>query len=422
MAKKKPLSIDQLNAFKPHLRSIDECDMMLQYAQSIGKEIPEHILSQLGQIHAVLYNINLSLKKGAEEIDPQALHLGLIGTIHLSLCKIINPATPSTVFLMGKNKKSGVFGMLGPVPLVRRLNSVTLLCLCTFLGLFYASGEYAVNSLTINGDILSYEGLQFVFNELVIICLAALGSCFYALFEVYRYISNNSYDPKYDSIYWIRFFLGIVSCIILAHFIFVSPVILRPDNPSNNGNLTSFITYKPLLAFLGGFSARAVHKILNALIEAIETLISGSTRDLLQRSTKQAKAQMQQEVEQIKLDTQQKDIKQKIQSTTKLMELKQQVSQDCTPKDLDEKLNLIIREMMAPLGVDLDFSRSKKVLSKNKYIRRTQTSSTATKNPLSVLQTHSNLIDYEVPDFPEDLDNKSYIDSKEKNSTPNKLH
>lgn len=81
-SQKKPLSIDQLNAFKPHLRSIDECDMMLQYAQSTGKQIPEHILAQLGEINAVLYSINLSLQKGAEEIDPQALRLGLIDTIH----------------------------------------------------------------------------------------------------------------------------------------------------------------------------------------------------------------------------------------------------------------------------------------------------------------------------------------------------
>jgi hypothetical protein len=49
-------------------------------------------------------------------------------------------------------------------------------------------------------------------------------------------------------------------------------------------------------------------------------------------------------------------------------------------------------------------------------------SPTPTKEPLSGLETQGNLIDYEVPDFPEDLDNKSYINSKEKNSTPNKLH
>ena len=79
---------------------------------------------------------------------------------------------------------------------------------------------------------------------------------------------------------------------------------------------------------------------------------------------------MQQEVEQTKLDTQQKEIKQKIQSTAKLMELKQQISQGCASKDLDEKLNLIICELMAPLGVDLDLNRSNKALnnSKKRYL------------------------------------------------------
>lgn len=154
MAKKKSLQIDQINAFKPYLRSLEDYDMMLHYAQSVGKELPEHILQQLDKIHSVIYSIDLSLQKGATEIDPQALQLGLIGSIHLALSKIISPATSKTVFLMGKNKKSGILGMLGPVPFVRRLNLLTLICLCTFLALFYASGDYAVKSRTINGDIL----------------------------------------------------------------------------------------------------------------------------------------------------------------------------------------------------------------------------------------------------------------------------
>ena len=397
--------------------------MMLHYAQSIGKEIPEHILHQLGEIHSVVYGIDLSLQKGATEIDPQALQLGLIGSIHLALSKIISPATPKTVFLMGKNKKSGVFGMLGPVPLVRRLNLLTLICLCTFLALFYASGDYAVNSRTINGDILSYEGFQFVFNELVIVCLAALGSCFYALFEVYRYISNNSYDPKYDSIYWIRFFLGIVSGIILAQFIFVSPEILSPDRPTTSNNtLVGFITYKPLLAFLGGFSARAVHKILNALIESIETFISGSTRDILQRRTALAKVQSEQEINTLKLNNQQIDIGQRMQSTAKLMELKQQLSNKNEAVELDQNLNLIINELMAPMGVNIDFDSSKTVMNYTKSNTSEASNFTADSKEGLPNVEQDILVDYEIPEFPADLDNKSYIESKEKNSSSTKLN
>ena len=95
------------------------------------------------------------------------------------------------------------------------------------------------------------------------------------------------------------------------------------------------------------------------LIESIETFISGSTRDILQRRTALAKAQSEQEINALKLNNQQIDIGQRMQSTAKLMELKQQLSNKNEAVELDQKLNLIINELMAPMGVNIDLTALK---------------------------------------------------------------
>jgi hypothetical protein len=228
-----------------------------------------------------------------------------------------------------------------------------MFCVVAFLGLFFATD---VDSYTINGDILSYKGMAFVYNELVIVCLAALGASFYALFEVYKYIAKNSYDPKYDSIYWIRFVLGIVSGIILAQFIFVSPEILGQgvdeveQNLANSRELGGFITYKPLLAFLGGFSARVVHKILNSLVEAIETFISGSARDMLIAREEAAKIKMEEQMNAIKRNNAQAAAAQRMEATVKLMQLKDEISQGmASEQDVAFRLNQLMNEYMEPV-------------------------------------------------------------------------
>ncbi len=405
MAKKNTIELIKIKALQPKLKGIEECEMMLHYAQSQGRLVPPHIIAQLGDLQAIVYDMEQELKNGAKKIDPLSLNYSLIGEIHHELAKVIAPASPATVFLMEKHKKKGLFGFLGPVPLVRRLNVITLLCLITFLSLFYTQGVNGVDSYTVNGDILSYDGLKFIFNELVIVCIAALGSCFYALFEVYKYISKNSYDPKYDSIYWIRFFLGIVSGVILAQFIFVSPEIINPENSQETANeLGAFITYKPLLAFLGGFSARVVHKILNSLVEALETFISGSARDMVRAREEAAKVKMMDKIAAIKQKNTQDDAAERMKSTVKLMQLKQDLVNGADSKDLDARLSLLMNELMSPVGVDVNFGKNNTSLTfNNDKIRDAYYDSQEVKTSDVKKKPEMDFQEFDIPDFPDDL-------------------
>ncbi|BDS09332.1 hypothetical protein [Aureispira anguillae] len=422
MAKQQIKSLEDIISFRNQTKTLEECETMVRYAQSQGKTIPSHILKQMSDLNAIAHELNHEIKAGnVEQLDPRSLNMALIGDLHRELARVIAPATPATVLLMETNKRKGLFGLLGPVPLVRRLNMITMFCLLTFLGLFFAK---EVDSISVNGDILSYEGLAFVYNELVIICMAALGASFYALFEVYKYITKNSYDPKYDSIYWIRFVLGIVSGVILAQFIFVSPEILGEDvsdvanNMTKSRELGGFMTYKPLLAFLGGFSARVVHKILNSMVEAIETFISGSARDMVVAREEAAKVKLQQQIDGIKQKNAQVESAERMKSTMKLMQLKEELSYGANADDIAFRLNQLMNEFMQPVGgVDIDFNKSM-----NAPVPSPSTPPIVENYEPEVVENfddpivndngeevHVHDVDaIDIPDFPDDMDNPDF--------------
>ncbi|WMX13980.1 MULTISPECIES: hypothetical protein [unclassified Aureispira] len=425
MAKQEIKALKDIVTFKNQIRTLDECETMVRYAQSQGKKVPSHVLKQMSDLKAIAHELNDELKAGnIENLDPRSLNMALIGQLHREMAKVIAPATPATVLLMEENKHGGMFGLLGPVPLVRRLNVITMLCLLTFLGLFFLP---EVDSLTVNGDILSYEGMAFVYNELVILCIAALGASFYALFEVYKYITKNSYDPKYDSIYWIRFVLGIVSGVILAQFIFVSPEILGEDvgdvadNVTRSRELGGFMTYKPVLAFLGGFSARVVHKILNSMVEAIETFISGSARDMVVAREEAAKLKMQQQIDSIKLKTAQIEGAERMKSTIKLMQLKEELNYGANKDDIAFRLNQIMNEYMKPVGgVDIDFTKTHQpvqpttskgdvpIVEDNYQPEVVDNFDEPIVNDKGEVVEIKDVDTIDIPDFPDDLDNPDF--------------
>lgn len=342
-------------SFRNQIKALQECETMVRYAQSQGFKVPQHVLKQMGDLNAIAHELNQNISQGdLNSLDPRSLNMALIGSLHKEMASVIAPATPATVVLMEQNKRKGLFGLLGPVPLVRQLNIITMFCLIAFLGLFFATD---VDSYTVNGDILSYEGPAFIYNELVIVCIAALGASFYALFEVYKYIAKNSYDPKYDSIYWIRFILGIVSGVILAQFIFVDPEILgqgadaveKQFDPTRD--MGTFFTYKPLLAFLGGFSARVVHKILNSMVEAIETFISGSARDAIRAREEAAQVKLEEQLRVFKQKNAQVAAVQRMEATAKLMQLKEEITQGAANnEDVTFRLNQLMNEFMQPVA------------------------------------------------------------------------
>ena len=333
------------------LPKLHECEVLLNYALSQGKKLPNNLIRTIkGE-----KNKALQAEEQGQNLS-RSVNDGALSGVYAELVRSIAPASPSAVLLMEQSKRSW-FRFLGPIPLVRKMMLVTIVSLVTFLSLFLSS---SVDSISINQDILSFQDpIKFVLNELVIVSIAALGASFYGLFEAYKFISNTSFDEKYESIYWIRFVLGIVSGVILAQFIFISGI--DPNavvqtvsegqvNRAPVGSL-DFITYKPLLAFLGGFSSRVVHKILNSLVDSVETFVSGSARDAIRAREEAAKAQIEERVKGIQRDSANRDQAMRLQSTLQLLDLQQKLAKgELNTQDTEKRLQGMIDQLVSSLS------------------------------------------------------------------------
>jgi hypothetical protein len=94
---------------------------------------------------------------------------------------------------------------------------------------------------------------------------AALGAVFYVLFTALDYVKNRTYDPRYNSLYVIRFVLGVLAGLILA-------IVMQHDV---GGGTTAQKFGPSVLALLGGFSTEAVYQILQRLVEILLAAVRG---------------------------------------------------------------------------------------------------------------------------------------------------
>lgn len=237
------------NAFTQQL--LEECFAMASYASNNGLKANPEDIEQLSQIRTLEMH----------QLDVRNLY-----TIHKNLSNIIEPATPSAIALICREKQHNHFFLfLGPVPLIRQLSAVSIffLLMLVFIGL-----SPDVNQSTIVHGIMMSEGRELLLNLLFLLACAGLGASFSALFQANSYIASMNYDPRYDSSYWSRILLGLISGLILVE--------LLPADIYQEGSMKTF--GKPALAILGGFSATLVHRVLQRLVDTFESLVRGDPR------------------------------------------------------------------------------------------------------------------------------------------------
>jgi hypothetical protein len=116
--------------------------------------------------------------------------------------------------------------------------------------------------------------VQAILERLNWLFSAALGAVFYVLFTALGYVKDRTYDPRYNSIYVIRFVLGVLAGLILA-------IVLQ----NSLGGDTVRKLGPSVIALLGGFSTEAVYQVLQRLVEVLLAAIRGDNS-----GTAQAKA------------------------------------------------------------------------------------------------------------------------------------
>src|SRR5918992_5826759 len=233
---------------------VDASEAMLRYALASGIAVP-----------AAIFEVVERAERRRAQDDakpPSADEMRRLVHAHAELVRIVAPATPRTILLLSEGRRSRL-AMLGPVRLVRQMLVAVLIMLVVFVGLSTTS---YVNETS--GDILTSTGLSLFVNELFFLAAGGLGAAFSALFTAYRYIADGTYDPKYESSYWLRFILGLMAGLLLPALI-----------PLGDGGDSEALT-RPLLALLGGFSASVLYRILERLVGAVESLVRADSREL----------------------------------------------------------------------------------------------------------------------------------------------
>ncbi len=242
---------------EPHLivQLVAECDAMARYALASGLKVPPHVFQVLG-------NVKEDLKDtGPDDPTPRNEVTNRLVAAHGQLAHLVAPATPRTLLLLSQERESTRLPFLGPVRLIRQMMLVAITLLLAFM--LTATSPSVTHS---SGDIFSSSGLDLLVNELFLLSAAGVGAAFTALFRANRYIANGTYDPKYESSYWVRFILGLIAGIVLPSLI-----------PAGGDGSFS----RPLLALLGGFSASVVYRIMARLVDTLESLVQGDSKEVL---------------------------------------------------------------------------------------------------------------------------------------------
>lgn len=279
---------------------LEECAAMAEFSLSTGKA-PEPIVIE--QINGI------AQKDSLDEKD-----VGVLANLHRQLTMLISPATPNGIRLLQQEKaKAHILHFLGPVPLVRRLTLLSALLLVLMISVGLSS---QVNYDSINQGILHSQGLKLLLNLLFLLSCAGLGACFSALYQLNQFIINANYDPKFDSTYWIKILLGVIAGLFMVELI--PPTIFESasqvgssgmspasgESLNNGEGLHKSIQTlaKPAMALLGGFSATMVYRILQRLVDSIESFVKGDQRSLNRARSELQTVQLEQHKQAIQLN------------------------------------------------------------------------------------------------------------------------
>jgi hypothetical protein len=234
---------------------IAESRAMASYALASGLRVPPAALQSVAEAD--------ERSNGASQAALDAQQWRRLVQAHDQLVQAVSPATPRTLLLLSEDAADGKLQMRGAVPLGRRMLGVSATLLAVFL--LTALSPKVSNS---SGDIFRQSGTDLLVNELFLLSAAGIGAAFAALFTANRYIAQGTYDPKYEASYWVRFVLGLIAGIVLSSLI--------PIKSGADGG-QSFT--RPFLALLGGFSAAVVFRILERVVNTLESLVRGDSSD-----------------------------------------------------------------------------------------------------------------------------------------------
>jgi hypothetical protein len=226
-----------------------------------------------------------SLVAAAEGRPEPSRDLTVILKAHAALSALVAPATPAS--LQATEPGSGLLSFLPRPPLVGALIVVALAAAIGFILTLphppqrseprpaaAAGGPFALRPAadTTVFTLRVADAAPEVVSDAAApwqsqwnwLFAAALGASFYGLSTAHEFVKNRTFDPKYNSMYVIRFIWGVIAGLVLGNVagVFDSSSTIKRLGPS-------------VLAILGGFSAEAVIQVLQRMVDIMLATLRG---------------------------------------------------------------------------------------------------------------------------------------------------
>jgi|HubBroStandDraft_1064217.scaffolds.fasta_scaffold24832_3 hypothetical protein len=253
-----------------HRELLAQCDAMMRHAMGAGVEVPPDLLGRLD-----VFLAPAPPPPGADgSVTLNGPPVSDLTEIHKTLAGLVAPATPAAILLFAREQAAHpVLCSVGPVPLMRHF---LLLSAVSLVALLAVSLSDQVNDQNLSRTLLNLSGFPLMMVEIFLLSAASMGSCFAILQKLNGYIAAGVYDPKYQATYWGRWMMGVISGIILSQlfFPFFSHPLDDAGQPVPSNWLPSDVG-QPMLALLGGYSASLVQRLIQKVMQAIESLFGG---------------------------------------------------------------------------------------------------------------------------------------------------
>lgn len=180
-----------------------EIEAMVLYALAAGLDVPPEALA--GPQHSA---------SDVPPLEPATDPVVRLADLHQTLTKLIAPARGATLVLLAEQRHChSVLHAFGPVAQVRWMLAVAVGALLLLLGTAL-SGD--VNPENVSKGLLNLQGIPLVVVETFLIAASAVGATLANLKRLNHYISDCNYDPRYDSSYWTRLVMGLISGVIFV--------------------------------------------------------------------------------------------------------------------------------------------------------------------------------------------------------------
>ena len=311
-------------------RLLCEAGAMAEAALSRGKDVPPKVVTTIEAV--------MQCRRGGTAVSADALS-DLVAAHH-TLAVLIAPATPRTMRLLlveGKTTNR-VLRLLGPIGLVRQLMVAAAVSLAVFVAMCFtpytnhvASRNLPDATLAVHTSILNSDGLPMLANLLLYLSAAGLGASFLCLYRANRYVTEGTFDPMYEGSYWIRFFLGLISGLMLA-------VLVNEDELSGIKLLEPGIA-RVLIAILGGFSAELFYTFLSRFVEACKSLFQGAADEAIKAEIANAKARLAA-----------RQTHHQMQIAAGLIKVQQAIGANPNPEEIKKLLDELLKQTLPPTG------------------------------------------------------------------------